>query len=306
MRYYLQFKYISDTDPSITVFIIMKITVITIVYNNVNDIGTTIKSVLTQLYNNIEYIIIDGGSTDGTLEVLEGLKENGVTVVSEPDNGIYDAMNKGVDQASGDYVLFMNSGDTFYSDDVISRFVAFDPHEDLVYGNAHFLIPDGRTCMQQGDMGNLFQKMPVNHQACFVKTDIQRTLGFDLTFRIAADYDFILRAYKQGCIFRSIDLVVSNHHLDGISNTDRLRASVEGLHALLNYDLKSTIDLRKTAYFGKIIVAHFFQIDNSRFLFDFVGSVVRCRSRAISRNPIEKIQYAFLMTKNFIKMYFHM
>jgi len=265
-----------------------------------------VTSVLTQLYNNIEYIIIDGGSTDGTLEVIKQLEEKGVIVVSEPDNGIYDAMNKGVERASGEYLLFMNSGDTFYSDDVISQFVAFAPHEDLIYGHAQLQRVDGRACVQQGDMSCLFRRMPVNHQACFIKTDIQKKLGFDLTFRIAADYDFILRAHRQGCSFRLIDIVVSHYRLDGISNTDRFRSSIEGLHALLNYDLKNRLDLRKTSYFGKFIVSHLFQIDKPGPLFDFVGSVVDCRSISIFRNPIKKIQYAAIIIKKFINVYLKM
>lgn len=284
----------------------MKVSIITVAYNDIDGIDSTVASVLSQQYSNIEYIIIDGGSTDGTLEIIERSIENGAIVVSEPDDGIYDAMNKGAECATGEYVLFMNSGDSFYSDDVVTRFVASEPHEDVVYGDSHFLWPDGRESLCKGDIANLLRKMPFNHQACFVRTSVQNRLRFDPAFRIAADYDFILRTHKQGYTFRSIDLVVSNHHLDGISNTDRFRSSVEGLHALLNYDMNNTLDLSRTAYFGKHVVDRMLHINNSRLLEVFTVSVIDCRTTAFLKNPLKKIRFFSVMMLGFVRLYLRM
>ncbi len=284
----------------------MKITIITIVYNDIDNIEATITNVLSQQYDNVEYIIVDGGSTDGTQDVVKGYKKRGAIVVSESDDGIYDAMNKGAGLATGEYVLFMNSGDSFYSDDVIARFVASDPHEDVVFGNSNLLRPDGRETLCKGDMANILKKMPFNHQACFVRTNVQNKLQFDPTFKIAADYDFILRVFKQEYSFRSVDFVVSNHHLDGISNTDRFRSSIEGLHALLNYDTNNTLDLSRTAFFAKHVVDRLLHIDNSRLLEVFIGSVIDCRTTVFLSNPFKKIRFFSVMVFVFLRLYLRM
>ncbi|MBV4191775.1 glycosyltransferase, partial [Bacteroides fragilis] len=111
------------------------ITVITVCYNAISDIEKTILSVIHQLYSNIEYVIIDGGSVDGTIEIIEKYHDKISYWISESDKGIYDAMNKGVDKATGEWVCFMNAGDTFYSPDtILSVSDCFCHQYDIVYG----------------------------------------------------------------------------------------------------------------------------------------------------------------------------
>src|SRR5690606_11151151 len=110
-----------------------KISIITIVYNNVRDIEYTIRSVMKQTYANIEYIIVDGFSTDGTLDVIEKYREEIAILISEKDNGIYDAMNKGLNVATGDYVLFLNSGDELYEDMTLEKVFSSADNADVYY-----------------------------------------------------------------------------------------------------------------------------------------------------------------------------
>ena len=110
------------------------LSVITIVYNNVKHIERTIFSVVNQTYPNIEYIVVDGKSTDGTLQIIERYKTRIAKIISEKDEGIYDAMNKGLAAATGDYVIFMNSGDEFYKTDTVERVFETAPDADIYYG----------------------------------------------------------------------------------------------------------------------------------------------------------------------------
>ncbi|RZK61390.1 MAG: glycosyltransferase, partial [Pedobacter sp.] len=119
-----------------------KLTVITIVYNNVRDIERTINSVLNQTYPKIEYIIIDGKSTDGTLDIIEKYRSKISKIVSEPDKGIYDAMNKGLALATGDYVLFMNSGDEIYDETTVEDIFESAPGADIYYGETEMYNDD--------------------------------------------------------------------------------------------------------------------------------------------------------------------
>ncbi|HWZ04155.1 MAG TPA: glycosyltransferase, partial [Mucilaginibacter sp.] len=115
------------------------LSVITVVYNNVQDIERTMLSVLTQTYPRIEYIIIDGKSTDGTLKIINRYKDQVAKIFSEKDEGIYDAMNKGLAAATGDYVIFMNSGDEFYERDTVQMVFDSSPNADIYYGETEMI-----------------------------------------------------------------------------------------------------------------------------------------------------------------------
>lgn len=282
----------------------MKLSIITVVYNDAGGIESTIESVLSQQYDGLEYIIIDGGSTDGTMDVVSRYKEGIDTVVSEPDNGIYEAMNKGALLATGKYVLFMNSGDVFYADDVISRFTGSGPCEDLLYGDSVLRWPDGKEVFNKGDMDMLLKRMPFNHQACFVRLQVQNSLQFNLSFKVGADYDFVLRAHKQKCSFRQMDFVVSIHNMDGISNADPFLPSLEGLHALLNYD--RAIDVRKTTYFAKHVVQRLVGVDDARLLEVLVSTMSDCRATSLLTNPLNKIQCSASLLLRFAQLYLSM
>ena len=122
-----------------------KISVVTVVYNSAALIENTVKSIINQSYSHIEYIVVDGGSTDGTIDILNRYKKNISTLISEPDRGIYDAMNKGISLASGDFVVFINSGDKFSSPDILEK-IFFNPdaaQADVIYGDTDITDSDG-------------------------------------------------------------------------------------------------------------------------------------------------------------------
>lgn len=201
----------------------MKITVVTPCLNAEKTIQNTAESVLNQSYQDIEYIIIDGKSDDKTVEILERYKSDlRVKIISERDNGLYNAMNKAIQICSGEYIIFMNSGDSFCDNNVITDLV---PHlnADIVYGNAIRVFQNqiiretyrGKykvTCM-------LLMGRMMCHQSVFTKTSIMRQYGFDEQYRICADYDFIVRAKKNKCSMNYIDRDVCNFdNIVGISS----------------------------------------------------------------------------------------
>jgi len=179
-----------------------KLTIITIVYNNVRDIERTIQSILKQTYKKIEYIVIDGASTDGTLQVVERYKDQISKIVSEPDKGIYDAMNKGVAMAGGDIVGILNSDDFYSNNTVIEKVVkAFNVLDcEAVYGDLVFVdSKQTNKVVRKWVAGNydkkLFYKgwMPP-HPTVFIKREVYEKYGlFNLKFKSSSDYELLLR-----------------------------------------------------------------------------------------------------------------
>lgn len=185
----------------------MKISIITISYNSVKTIEDTIQSVLSQSYANIEYIIIDGGSTDGTLDILKKYSDKISKVISEPDKGIYDAMNKGVALATGDVVGIINSDDFYVSDSVVANIVKKfeDTSLDACYGDIEYVDRvDSQKKVRKWVAGE-YQKSKLYsgwippHPAFFVKREMYTKYGvFNLDFKIAADYELMLRFLFKG------------------------------------------------------------------------------------------------------------
>lgn len=187
----------------------LKITVVTVTYNSVNHIRETIHSVINQTYPDIEYIIIDGGSKDGTLEIINEYISKISVLVSEPDKGIYDAMNKGVDLANGDYVIFMNSGDIFYDYNVISNMVDKISGEDVIYGKVirHTTMMDYIDPPKPLEFFSI--GMPIDHQAVFVKTNLLQENKFSLQYKIISDFIQLRNIYFNGAIFKNIDIIIA-------------------------------------------------------------------------------------------------
>lgn len=187
----------------------MKVTVITTAYNSAVTLKDAMRSVLGQTYSDIEYIIVDGGSTDGTLDVIkehEPLFNGRLRWVSKHDSGIYDAMNKGIDMATGDVVGMLNSDDYFTSTDVIQTVVEVlgDRSLDAVYGDVHFVRPDSPERMVRYYSSRLFRKcwlrfgfMPA-HPSFYVRREVYlRAGGYALDYRIAADFDMMVRLFHK-------------------------------------------------------------------------------------------------------------
>jgi glycosyltransferase involved in cell wall biosynthesis len=204
----------------------MLLSIITINYNNLEGLRKTMPSVIEQTYKNIEYIVIDGGSTDGSKAYIERYLQDLAYFVSEPDQGIYDAMNKGIDHANGDYLLFLNSGDYFVSVKVLSEFIAKQPTEQIVYGNIQKIINDKIEVFEMPEIDTLVSGLrnSLIHQAVFFSRSLfVDNNRYDTSYKIVADWVFINNALSQKCTIKHIDLVVVYFDTDGISSDRVLR-----------------------------------------------------------------------------------
>lgn len=187
----------------------MKISIITAVYNRATSIASAIASVQNQSYKDVEYVVIDGGSTDGTLEILRRNLDARSTLLSEPDEGIYDALNKGISRATGEIIGIMHSDD-FYSDMNVLSDVALaftDQSIDAVYGDLDYVAKDNTNRIirrwRSGDYSPTRLKwgwMPPHPTLFLRRRVLDQWGGFDTRFRIAADYDAILRYFGKGMV----------------------------------------------------------------------------------------------------------
>jgi glycosyltransferase involved in cell wall biosynthesis len=202
------------------------VTVVTVVRNGATTLETTMLSVLNQTYCNIEYIVIDGASTDGTLEIIKKYEDRIDYWMSEPDNGIYDAMNKGINLATGDWINFMNSGDWFTDNNVVGGIFSCQNFKDIdvIYGNST-QINDKKEKIEEYSRTNVddFIKGPIyRHGASFVKTVVHRAFLFDMSklkkFDYALDFYCIFSIYMAGKHFMRVNTNILTYQLDGMSN----------------------------------------------------------------------------------------
>lgn len=201
----------------------MKISVITINYNNAIGLRKTIESVVYQTYKNYEFIVIDGGSTDDSTGIINEYASNISYWVSEPDKGIYNAMNKGVKVAKGDYCIFMNSGDCFYDENVFQQFANNCQQEDiivgLVYNNSNnrliFAPPQKEISLYY------LYSSTVPHQGSFIKTSLQKQYPYDESLKIVADWFFFVQTIIQAnCSIKHVNFPVAKFDLEGISTSN--------------------------------------------------------------------------------------
>jgi glycosyltransferase involved in cell wall biosynthesis len=177
-----------------------KVSVITVVRNNARNIERTIQAVLGQSYDNIEYIVVDGASTDGTVDVIEKYRDRISSLVSEPDEGIYDAMNKAVDLVSDpeSYVIFANADDRLFSPHAIEAAVEKGRGADLIYGRMRLTDGEASAIMGRPIVANDLATETVCHPATLMKRRLFESVGkFDTSFRIAADYDLVVRCFQH-------------------------------------------------------------------------------------------------------------
>lgn len=199
-----------------------KISIVTINYNHVDGLKLTIESVLGQSYDNLEYIIIDGGSNDGSAELIEERKEQLSYAVSEKDGGIYDAMNKGIQAATGEWINFMNSGDVFYGKQVISDFaeVAQRSNAELIYGHSIARNEMGEERVKlAGIPSEVWMSGKIRHNAMFSKSSLMKEHPFttDPKLKVIADFDFIYKMFCLNQSFQRIDQNILIFEEDGIS-----------------------------------------------------------------------------------------
>ncbi len=219
-----------------------KLSVITVVYNDKKHIEKTILSVLKQDYPNIEYIIKDGGSTDGTQEVIRKYENRIAKWISEPDKGIYDAMNKAIDMATGDYLLFLNSGDLFYNNEVVSKIFADHSNvkADIYYGDAMIIDEQGKELglrrhrpPEQLSWKSFVKGMLVSHQAFIPARKI--VVKYDLQYRIAADIDWCIRIMKNARKIHNTHLIIVKFLSGGTSAKRRIKALKERFQIMRKY-----------------------------------------------------------------------
>lgn len=200
-----------------------KVSVITVVFNGVEHIKATLQSVLDQTYKNIEYIVIDGGSTDGTIDIIRHL-EQGITYwATRPDKGIYDAMNIGLEKSSGDWLIFMNAGDFFRSKTTVEE-VFKEPRNEatVVYGAVEIRYRDFSRVEQPGCLEKLWQGMKFSHQSAFVKADYHKAHPYNIANRIAADLEFFYHAFITGERFVNSRVIIASVSVGGISETNQI------------------------------------------------------------------------------------
>jgi glycosyltransferase involved in cell wall biosynthesis len=209
-----------------------KISIITVVFNGESLIERTIKSVLEQTYLYIEYIIIDGLSSDKTLTIIEQYRSNISTIISEKDNGIYDAMNKGLQIATGDYVLFLNAGDELYSNDTLSKVFEISHDADVYYGNTKIsnekgdILADRRlTPPSHLTWKSLKYGMCISHQSFIAKRKLCDF--YNLDYQISADIDWVINVLKKSTKIINTEIYISKFLEGGTSNKRKKKALIE-------------------------------------------------------------------------------
>ena len=234
-----------------------RISVVTVCYNCKDTIEKTIVSVLEQTYSEIEYIIIDGASSDGTLEIIGNYVQGGIILISEPDEGLYYAMNKATDIAKGDYIIFMNSGDVFASENVICELIdSLDGNNELVYGNVIRLKSGGRILEKYGNkytpMFLLLQGKMICHQSIFVRCDIMKKYRFNTDYSITADYDFLMRMIKDKRKLQFVDITISI-----VDNEKGISSSVANMDIMREQDDNSLKDNFPMWYYVMVLPKSF-------------------------------------------------
>lgn len=223
------------------------LSVITIVYNNVKDIERTILSVVNQTYRNIEYIIVDGLSNDGTLDVVHKYENRIARIISEKDEGIYDAMNKGLAVAKGDYVIFMNSGDEFFDEGTVAAVFASADDADVYYGETEMIDDNGQSLGQrrhkapkQFTWRSFKYGMSVSHQAIYIKRSL--TEPYDRQYQLSADIDWILRIVKKAKTIVNVNRYVAKYLVGGMSKKKHRQSLAERFHIMKkHYGLLPTV-----------------------------------------------------------------
>ena len=210
----------------------MKFSIITINYNNVEGLRNTVKSVVNQTYTDYEFIIIDGGSTDGSVEVIKEYANKITYWVSEPDKGIYNAMNKGIEVANGEYLNFMNSGDCFYNNDVLQKVADYHLEKDMIVGHDYHYNEDlklGHVSLEPMRLSMItFYEETLAHQSTFFKKCLFQEYQYDESYKFVSDWIFYLRkivAEEKTVIF--IPDIICKREAGGITERQNAKSQEE-------------------------------------------------------------------------------
>ena len=232
----------------------MKISVITVCYNSQDTIAFTLNSILNQDYKNIEHIIIDGGSTDNTINIINQYNFKNKKFISEKDNGIYDAMNKGISIATGDIITTLNADDIYHNNTTISEVVKLikeSPSENIYIGNVIFFKNNNFKNISRIYTAKFFKKWMLNigvmppHPSTFIKKEIYKIYKYNVTYKIASDFEFFLRLFKiNNYNFKYLDLIIVRMRTGGISGKN-----------ILSY-LISSIEINKAFISNKLSISY--------------------------------------------------
>lgn len=213
------------------------VSVVTVCFNSAAHLAEAMESVLAQSYEAIEYVVVDGGSTDGTLEIIRSFEERfagRLKWTSEPDGGIYDAMNKGIARCTGELIGLLNSDDAYLPDAIarIADAYVAAPDAGAVFGDVDIVDESGTLLRTQvayvPAAGTIPAHMPMCHQSLFVATRVYKELGtYDTAYRILADYDFVLRLLQRGVRLLHVPGAVARFRTGGACNTDTERSNRE-------------------------------------------------------------------------------
>lgn len=229
-----------------------KISIITVCYNASQTIERTILSVINQTYSNIEYIIIDGESTDGTIEIINEYYKKIAIFISEGDDGIYSAMNKGIILSTGDYILFLNANDYFLENDVIQKFVDFLNSSlylyDIYYGNIEIVVKGKKITKLASDISELSYSMPFCHQSVFCSSNFLKRNKFSLKYKYASDFFLFREAYRNNKKFIHINLNISHYDLTGVSYNKYINYLHESFNIIYESDRNVIFRLIKSLF----------------------------------------------------------
>ena len=195
------------------------VSIVMVTYNCKDVVKGTLESIIGQTLAEKEIIVIDGGSTDGTMEIINSYMDKIDVLISEPDHGVYDAMNKGIRKASGEWIIFMNSGDFFYKQSTLEDVFASNRYDDsdIVYGSTKIETNDFEYVLAPASLEVFSSYLPFCHQSTFVRTVVMKKYGYDLKYRICADYNFFYNCYINNYRFKKVNNIISIYDQTGPS-----------------------------------------------------------------------------------------
>ncbi|HNR65019.1 MAG TPA: glycosyltransferase family 2 protein [Atribacterota bacterium] len=219
------------------------VSIITVCYNSEKFITDTIESVLNQTYKKYEYIIVDGGSTDNTLKIIQNYKEHISILISEPDKGVYDAMNKGAGLAKGEWTIFLNSGDRFYKSNTLENiFYQKNYFVDFIYGDCKVTYNSGFSRIAKArKIEELWKGMVFSHQSLFTNIEVFKEYKFNIDNKIVGDFEFIYRCYLKGYKFYYLNFPVAEILAGGLSDINRIGSILSRWKTVKKYSNESVI-----------------------------------------------------------------
>ena len=272
------------------------ITVVTVLRNGAAYLERTMLSVLNQTYDNVEYIVVDAASTDGTLDIIKKYEPYIDVWISEPDKGSHDAINKAAQLITGDWVIILHCGDCFNNDRVLEDvFIKNKIYGDVVYGNFIGLVGENRPALYVSapNTDKLWQGMIFCHQAMFARASLVKKFKYDTRYLISADYDFIMSCFLDRAIFQKVDVIVAKIDTSGASSQHWLKARMENWRIARRF--KKSIKINLFHIYGivyDVLFRVFKKILTSAGIYDFFKGIYRrtVLKGRLGRNPnIQKL-----------------